>query len=198
PDLVVITGDLADGTAARLADEVAPISALRARRGVYFVTGNHEYFADLDGWLELLPSLGVRVLMNERVAIDGASGAGIDLIGVPDPTARRFSHGPAPDLDAALAGRDPRRPAILLAHQPREFDAAAARGIALTIAGHTHGGQIWPFGVFVERTTKYLAGLYRQGAAQLYVSRGTGVWGPPMRLFAPAEITRLVLTAARE
>ena len=101
------------------------------------------------------------------------------------------------DLDRALAGRDPARPAILLAHDPSTFKRAFALGIDLQLSGHTHGGQIWPFGLLVRLVIPTVAGLYAKGSAQLYVSRGTGFWGPPMRLFAPAEITEIVLRAPR-
>jgi len=195
PDVIVITGDLIDGPVAVLADQVAPIFELRARHGVFFITGNHEYYSGVAEWTAYLREHGIRVLENERVAIDAEPGVGIDLVGVPDLEARRFEGSAKPDLAAALAGRDRGRPAILLAHHPRQFDEAAAAGIALQLSGHTHGGQIFPFGGVVALAEKYLAGLYRRDDAQLYVSRGTGVWGPPMRLFAPAEITRIVLTA---
>jgi predicted MPP superfamily phosphohydrolase len=101
------------------------------------------------------------------------------------------------DLDRALAGRDPARPAILLAHDPSTFKRACSRGIDLQLSGHTHGGQIWPFGLLVRLVIPTVAGRYASGSAQLYVSRGTGFWGPPMRLFCPAEITEIVLRAPR-
>jgi predicted MPP superfamily phosphohydrolase len=196
PDLIAITGDLVDGTVEQLRDGVAPLADLRARHGVFFVTGNHEYFSGAGPWLEHLPSLGVRVLSNQRVSIgDGAEP--FDLAGVDDPSAVR--HGgatPQAALDAALAGRDPSRELVLLAHQPRQFEEAARRGVGLQLSGHTHGGQIWPFGFLVRLAQPFIAGLHRRGASQIYVSRGTGYWGPPMRLGAPAEITEVILRRA--
>ena len=190
PDLVAITGDLVDGTVEDLREHVAPLSRLaEAPRGVYFSTGNHEYYSGVDDWLRYLPKLGIRPLANERIEV----APGLDLAGIHDPTGRgRY----APDLAGALEGRDAARPVVLLAHQPRQFREAARHGVSLTLSGHTHGGQIWPFSWLVALVQPYIAGLHRLGDSQLYVSRGTGFWGPPMRVFAPAEITLLRLFPA--
>lgn len=194
PDVVVITGDLVDGEVERLRAHVEPLGRLKARYGVYFVTGNHEYYSGADPWIEELRRLGIRVLRNERVSI-GDEGASLDLVGVDDYTAHRFGGGHGPDLKKALAGRDPERASVLLAHQPREIERAAELGVGLQLSGHTHGGQIWPFGAAVGLVQPYVAGLHRHNEeTQIYVSRGTGYWGPPMRLFAPAEVTKIVLT----
>ena len=190
PDMVAITGDLVDGTVEELREHVAPLARLaEAPRGVYFSTGNHEYYSGVDDWLRYLPTLGIRPLANERVEL----APGLDVAGIHDPTGRgRY----APDLPAALDGRDANKPVVLLAHQPRQFREAARHGVSLTLSGHTHGGQIWPFSWLVALVQPYIAGLHRLGEAQLYVSRGTGFWGPPMRVFAPAEITLLRLFPA--
>lgn len=185
PDLVAITGDLVDGSVHELREQVAPLATLRPPRGVYFVTGNHEYYSGVEDWYAHLPSLGVRPLRNERVEV----APGLDLAGIEDPTG-------SPDLPRALAGRDASRALVLLAHQPRQFAEAARHDVPLTLSGHTHGGQIWPFSWLVALAQPYLAGLHRRGNSQLYVSRGTGFWGPPMRIFAPAEITLLRLQPA--
>jgi len=185
PDLVAITGDLVDGRVHELREHVAPLARIHAPHGVYFVTGNHEYYSGVEEWYAHLPTLGVRPLRNERVEV----APGLDVAGIEDPTG-------APDLPAALEGRDPSRALVLLAHQPRQFPEAARLGVPLMLCGHTHGGQIWPFSWIVALAQPYLAGLYRRGDAQLYVSRGTGFWGPPMRVFAPAEITLLRLQPA--
>jgi predicted MPP superfamily phosphohydrolase len=182
PDLVAITGDLVDGSVNELRDQVAPLATLRPPRGVFFVTGNHEYYSGVEDWYAHLPSLGVRPLRNERVEV----APGLELAGIEDPTG-------SPDLPRALAGRDPAKALVLLAHQPRQFAEAARHEVPLTLSGHTHGGQIWPFSWLVALAQPYLAGLHRRGASQLYVSRGTGFWGPPMRIGAPAEITLLKL-----
>ncbi len=192
PDVIAITGDLVDGPVANLREQVAPIGELRARHGVYFVTGNHEYYSGVDEWLAELRRLGVRVLRNERVTVRPASGAAIDLIGVDDYHSATFP-GHGPDLKQAVAGRDEQVPAVLLAHQPAAIGEAAQLGVDLQLSGHTHGGQIWPWGIFVRLQQPYIAGLHRHGGTQLYVSCGTGYWGPPMRLAAPAEITEITL-----
>lgn len=189
-DVVAITGDLVDGSVDDLRHAVAPLAELRARRGVFFVTGNHEYYAGVDEWMAHLPSLGIRVLRNQMVALSD----GLDLAGIDDYSARHPGHGP--DLARALDGRDGSRALVLLAHQPRAIHEAAAHGVALQLSGHTHGGQIWPWGWAVRLQQPYVAGLVRHGDTHLYVSRGTGYWGPPMRLGAPAEITRIRLRAA--
>ena len=191
PDLVAVTGDLVDGSAPRLASEVAPFAGLRARHGVFFVTGNHDHYSGAEHWSEVVRGLGMRVLRNERVEI-GAAGASFDLVGVDDHHAHFAGDGRS-DLSRALAGRDPERAAVLLAHDPATFARARSAAIDLQLSGHTHGGQSWPFAWFVRIATPYVAGRYREGRAQLYVSRGTGFWGPPLRLFAPAEITEITL-----
>jgi hypothetical protein len=184
-DLVAITGDLVDGSVDYLRDAVAPLAALRSKHGVYFVTGNHEYYAGAEQWLAHLPTLGIRPLMNERVSI-GDGDVSFDLAGIEDFGAR-------PDLPRALSGRDPKRELVLLAHQPRAVIEAADYGVGLQLSGHTHGGQIWPWTYLVYLQQPFVAGLGRERDTHIYVSRGTGFWGPPMRLLAPAEITKVVL-----
>jgi predicted MPP superfamily phosphohydrolase len=173
---------------------VEPLAKLRARYGVFFVTGNHEYYSGVDDWLAELERLGVRPLRNERVAL-GDRGASIDLAGVDDQSARGFGPGHGADYAKALGGAEPDRELILLAHQPSQIIHAARAGVGLQLSGHTHGGQIWPFGALVRLNQPYIAGLHRHDdRTQIYVSRGTGYWGPPMRLFCPAEITKVVLS----
>lgn len=194
PDVVAITGDLVDGSVPRLAPHVAPLARLEARHGVFFVTGNHEYYAGVDEWCAHLATLGVRVLRNERVSI-GEGAACYDLAGIDDLAGRHFGRGHGADVDRALAGRDPTREVVLLAHQPRAVVEAEPAGVSLQISGHTHGGQIWPFNYLVRLQQPVTSGLARFGKSFLYVSNGTGYWGPPMRLGSPAEITQLVLEA---
>jgi hypothetical protein len=196
PDLVVITGDLVDGRLERLRGEVAPLAELRARHGVYFVTGNHEYYSGVDEWIPELARLGVRTLRNERVVI-GEGDASFDLAGVDDWSARRHGRGHGADLARALRGRDTTRELVLLAHQPKQIHEAARAGVGLQLSGHTHGGQIFPWGYLVRLDQPYVAGLARHTeGTQIYVSRGTGYWGPPIRIGAPAEITLLELGRA--
>ena len=193
-DLVAVTGDLVDGRVEALVEEVAPFAALRGRYGVYFVTGNHDHYSDASAWASHVADLGFRVLRNERIEI-GSGSATFDLVGVDDHRGDMLGSDQGEDLDAALAGRDHSKPAVLLAHDPSTFKRASQRGIDLQISGHTHGGQIWPFNALVRLVIPWVAGHHRVGGSQLYVSRGSGFWGPPMRLFAPAEITELVLRA---
>ena len=195
PDVVAITGDLVDGSVDELREVVAPLADLRARHGVFFVTGNHEYYSGADAWLAHLPTLGVRPLRNERVELRRGAAA-IDLAGVDDSTAAGFGPPHGADLARALAGRDPARRVVLLAHQPRQVYEAERFGVDLQLSGHTHGGQIAPFGLFVRLVQPVVAGLGRFGPTTLYVSRGAGTWGPPMRLANPAEITVIELARA--
>ena len=192
PDLIVITGDLVDGSVAVLRDAVAPLADLKAKDGVFFVTGNHEYYSGVDEWLAHLPSLGIRVLRNERVTIGEGLDA-FDLAGVDDWSGRGFGHGHGPDLARALAGRDRGRVLILLAHQPKQIFEAAAADVDLQLSGHTHGGQMFPFGLLVRLQQPYVAGFHMHEGTGIYVSRGTGYWGPPMRVGSPAEITQIEL-----
>ncbi len=192
PDAVAITGDLVDGSVAQLAEHVAPLADLRAKDGVYFVTGNHEYYSGVDAWLAELERLGVKPLRNERVPVGGEGG--FDLAGVDDYNA--FGDGHGRDIARAVEGRDESRELVLLAHQPRQVRESQGHGVGLQLSGHTHGGQIFPWSFFVRLQAPWVAGLYQVGDTQLYVSRGTGYWGPPMRVLAPAEITLLELQAA--
>ncbi len=192
PDMIVITGDLVDGSVAKLRGDAEPLADLRAPHGVYFVTGNHEYYSGVDSWLQHLTSLGLRVLRNERVSIaDG----GFDLAGVDDYSSKMF-RGHGPDLGKATAGRQEDRELILLAHQPRHVHHAKKHGVSLQLSGHTHGGQIWPWHYLVMAQQRgLLAGHSVHDDTQLYVSRGTGYWGPPIRFLSRGEIARIRLRA---
>jgi len=195
PDLVVITGDLVDGSVEELREHTAPLANLRAKYGVFFVTGNHEYYSGAEEWCAELERLGVRVLRNERVSI-GSDAASFDLAGVDDHSAKRFGGGHGEDLPKALQGRDLSRELVLLAHQPRTIFEAQTHGVGLQLSGHTHGGQLWPWTYLVRLQQPVVAGLARFGESLVYVSRGTGYWGPPMRLGAPSEISELTLRSA--
>jgi len=201
PDVVAVTGDLVDGTVAELREAVSELARLQARYGVYFVTGNHEYYTrdGVEAWLAELRRLGMRVLRNERVRVGdpGPGGASIDLAGLDDWRSRGMAAGHAPDLPAALAGRDPDRALVLLEHQPHGVPEAVRSGVELQLSGHTHGGQIFPFSLLVSAVYRYPKGLHRfeeEGrSGHVFVSRGTGFWGPPMRLLNPPEIAKIVL-----
>jgi uncharacterized protein len=196
PDVVAITGDLVDGTVPELGAEVAPLGDLTPRMGSYFVTGNHEYYSGVHPWLGELNRLGIRVLLNEHVVIE-RGGAKLVLAGVTDYNAGHFDAAHRSDPVAALAGA-PADAAmrVLLAHQPRSASAAAQAGFDLQVSGHTHGGQFLPWNFFVRFQQPFTAGLHRVGRMLVYVSRGTGYWGPPKRFGAPSEITRIRLVRA--
>lgn len=199
-DAVAITGDLIDAPASVRGGEVAPLGELRSRDGTWFVTGNHEYYqGGVPGamaWVRTLEALGIRTLLNAHALVT-RDGARLLLAGVTDHGAARFDRAHASDPARALAGAPAdATPRILLAHQPRSAAAAAAAGFDLQLSGHTHGGQFWPWNLFVPLQQPFVAGLHRLGRLWVYVSRGTGYWGPPKRFGAPSEITLLRLVPA--
>ncbi|MDG4664130.1 metallophosphoesterase [Mycobacterium sp. 236(2023)] len=191
PDLVAVVGDLIDGTVAELGAAAEPLQDLVAREGSFFVTGNHEYFVDDTAeWMRELERFGLNVLRNENTRIS-RGGAAFALAGVNDIAGEERSD--PPDFDRALAGVDPTGATVLLAHQPIMVADAADRGVDLQLSGHTHGGQMWPFHYAVELAQPSLAGLSTVGDTQLYVSRGAGFWGPPVRVGAPPDISVIQL-----
>ena len=196
-DAVAVTGDLVDGRVHDLAAHVAPLAALRSRHGTFFVTGNHEYYSGADEWIAELRRLGVQVLLNEHVVLRH-QGAQLVMAGVADTSAHHFDpkhrSDPQRAMHGAPAGAGLR---VLLAHQPRSAEAAAQAGFDVQLSGHTHGGQYWPWNLFVGLQQPYTAGLHRLKQLWIYTSRGTGYWGPPLRLGAPSEITRLRFVGAR-
>lgn len=193
PDMVAVTGDLVDGSVRQLAPHTAPLADLQARHGAFFVTGNHEYYSNAHEWVDEVRRLGLTVLMNEHVVLKH-DGAGLVLAGVTDYTAHHFDPQHRSDPHAAIADAPADAPRVLLAHQPRSAVAAADAGFDLQLSGHTHGGQFFPWGYFVPLQQPYVAGLNRLRQLWIYTSRGTGYWGPPKRLLAPSEITRITLT----
>ena len=198
PDVVTVVGDLVDGEVDELRGDVAPLADLVSEQGVFFVTGNHEYYVATRAWLRHLPTLGVEVLRNERVSIT-RGGATFDLAGIDDRTAAASGlPGHGANLDAALDGRDDGTPVVLLAHQPVQVEQAAAAGVDLQLSGHTHGGQLWPFDYVIGLDQPAIEGLSRHGDTQLYVTRGAGYWGPPMRIGARPEVTVVELRSPRD
>ncbi|MER5508068.1 metallophosphoesterase [Streptomyces sp. NPDC002766] len=193
-DLVCHTGDIADGTAQRRRAQAAPLGTVRATRARVYVTGNHEYYSEAQGWVDLMDELGWEPLRNRHLLLE-RGGDTLVVAGVDDVTAESSGlAGHRAHLAGALSGADPELPVLLLAHQPKFVDRAAADGIDLQLSGHTHGGQIWPFHHLVRLDQPALAGLSHHGTRTLlYTSRGTGFWGPPFRVFAPSEITLLIL-----
>lgn len=193
-DLVCHTGDIADGTAERRRAQAAPLGTVRATRARVYVTGNHEYYSEAQGWVDLMDELGWEPLRNRHLLLE-RDGDTLVVAGVDDVTAESSGlAGHGAHLAGALHGTDPDYPVLLLAHQPKFVDRAAAGGVDLQLSGHTHGGQIWPFHHLVRIDQPALSGLSHHGTRTLlYTSRGTGFWGPPFRIFAPSEITLLVL-----
>ncbi|MFD8748270.1 metallophosphoesterase [Streptomyces sp. NPDC059616] len=190
PDLVAVVGDLVDGTVADLGPAAEPLARLKARHGNFFVTGNHEYYSGAAQWVDHVKELGLHPLENDRVEIDG-----FDLAGVNDIAGE--SEGQGPDFARALGDRDCTRAAVLLAHQPVVIHDAVAHGVDLQLSGHTHGGQLWPGNFIADLANPTGAGLDRYGDTQLYVSRGAGAWGPPVRVGAPSDITVVELASLR-
>ncbi|MEV6428142.1 metallophosphoesterase [Nocardia sp. NPDC051463] len=188
PDLIAVVGDLVDGSVEHLRSAVEPLSRLRARHGAYFVTGNHEYFSGAERWTEHVQELGMRLLANSRTELPH-----FDLAGVNDIQGERIGQGP--DFVAALGDRDLARTAVLLAHQPVQIHDAVAFGVDLQLSGHTHGGQMWPGNFLASLANPTVAGLERYGDTQLYVTRGAGTWGPPVRVGAPSDITVIELAS---
>ena len=191
-DMIALTGDLVDGSVKTFASEVAPIGDLKAPHGVFFVTGNHEYYSGHQAWCEEVARLGLTVLNNEH-RIVAWGGARLLVGGVTDFTGGQFDPSHASDPKKALAGAPDHDFRLLLAHQPKSIPAAVEAGFDLQISGHTHGGQFFPGPLFVGLFNPLAAGLGRFGNLQCYVSRGTGCWGPPFRVGAPPEITEITL-----
>ena len=204
-DVIAITGDLVDGTVPELREHIAPLAGLRARHGTFVVTGNHEYYAGAHAWIVELRRLGLTVLLNEHVLLRGraARSAQTDeeenanalvLAGVTDFTAGHFDAAHHSDPRGSLLGAPPEATTrVLLAHQPRSAAAAADAGFRLQLSGHTHGGQFFPWNLFVPLQQPFTSGLHKLRDMWIYVSRGTGYWGPPKRFGAPSEITLLRL-----
>jgi predicted MPP superfamily phosphohydrolase len=196
-DLIAVTGDLVDGSVEQLSSHTAPLSNLSARNGAFFVTGNHEYYSGEPAWTREIRRLGLTVLKNEHVVLRH-DGALLVLAGVDDIGAHHFDPAQSSDPAAALRGAPSGAGVrILLAHQPSSAAAAAEAGFDVQISGHTHGGQFWPWNHFVRFFQPFTAGLHRLKALWIYVSSGTGYWGPPNRFGVPSEITRIRLVAAR-
>jgi len=196
PDAIAVTGDLVDGSVQRLALHTEPLARLSAPDGAFFVTGNHEYYSGVEQWIAEVRRLGLHVLLNEHV-IRRRGDAALMIAGVTDYGAQHFDPAHKSDPRRAMAGA-PRDVAvkILLAHQPRSAPAAAEAGFDLQLSGHTHGGQFFPWNLFVPLQQPFVAGLNRVRSLWVYTSRGTGYWGPPKRFGAPSEITLVRLVPA--
>jgi predicted MPP superfamily phosphohydrolase len=194
-DMVVLTGDLVDGSVKRLAYDVDPLKQVRSKHGNFFVTGNHEYYSGALPWIDKVRDLGFTVLLNENQLVSHGSGR-ILIAGVTDYRAGSFYRDHESDPIKAMAGAPPANIKILLAHQPKSIFEAAKAGFDLQISGHTHGGQFYPWNLFAGLAQPFVKGLHRYQNTQIYISGGTGYWGPPVRLGSPSEITLITLVAA--
>ncbi|MBN1824308.1 MAG: metallophosphoesterase [Endomicrobiales bacterium] len=190
PDAVFITGDLVDANLCETKTFSNVLKELRARYGVFAVTGNHEFYAGMENFICLAESSGIKAIRNSF-----EKAGGLIIMGIDDDISSR-GPGALPVLEevfAKIAPEDKRLPAILLSHRPDTFDAAQKLGVLLQLSGHTHAGQIPPMDIIVRLAFKYPIGLYKKGDSWCYTSPGTNYWGPPMRLFSKNEITRIVI-----
>ena len=191
PDVIVLTGDIIDDKASAVKEYFPILDQLEAKGGVYFVIGNHEYYNGPGQILRALHQTKIKPLMNEGYKIADKN---LYIGGVSDKSAAAMNPYFAIKIEEAAKGADEQNYRVLLSHNPSVADMVTAKDFDLVLSGHTHGGQIFPFGFLAKNANKYLAGLYDINGAKLYVSRGVGYWGPPMRLGAPAEITLIKIT----
>jgi len=196
-DLVVMTGDLVDGSVGSLRADVEPMGSLASVHGRYFVTGNHEYYSGVEPWIDEVRRLGYRVLLNEHTLISRGQGK-ILLAGVTDPTGGEFLSSHATSVAKAVEGAPEAHVRILLAHQPKSIFEASGLGVDLQLSGHTHGGQFVPWSFFAAMAQPYISGLHRHENTWVYVSKGAGYWGPPVRVGADSEITLVRLLRAAD
>ena len=192
PDFIAVTGDLVDGSVKYLKSELQPLKDMIASNGTFFVTGNHEYYSGVDQWLDETDRLGMKNLINTNEIIS-KSGDEIAIAGITDLNAHQINLSHRSDPELALASLPKDIIKIVLAHQPNSIHAVHKVGADLQLSGHTHGGQFWPFTYPVKLASTYIAGYYDHFGTQIYVNRGTGYWGPPLRIGVPAEITLIRL-----
>ena len=192
PDLIAVTGDLVDGSVKYLKSELQPLKDMIASNGTFFVTGNHEYYSGVDQWLDETDRLGMKNLINSNELISKA-GDQIAIAGITDLRAHQIKPAHRSDPELALRSVPEDITKIVLAHQPNSIHSVHETGADLQLSGHTHGGQFWPFTYPVKMTHPYIAGLHDHQGTQIYVNRGTGYWGPPLRIGVPAEITLIRL-----
>ncbi len=191
-DMVAITGDLVDGSVENLSEHVKPLARLKSKHGSFFILGNHEYYSGADEWTEEVKKLGITVLLNQHVVIEH-NNASLVIAGITDYSGEHFGVEHKSDPEKAIALAPPDTVKILLAHQPRSALSAEKFGYNLQLSGHTHGGQFWPWNLFVKTQQPFNIGLHRVNRMWLYINRGTGYWGPPKRLGNSAEITHICL-----
>lgn len=192
PDVVVITGDLVDGPASTLKQHLKPLADIQAKYGTFYVTGNHEYYSGVLSWLPEIQNLGVTILLNQNQILNVGK-AKLLMAGVTDLSAGNIIKSHQTNPKRAMEGGENCDYKILLAHQPNSIYEASEVGFQLQISGHTHGGQFFPGNLLIYFAQKFVSGLHKYKESLIYVSRGTGYWGPPFRLGAPSEISILEL-----
>ena len=197
PDIIAITGDMVDGSVNYLAPHVEPLKDLHANIGTFFVTGNHEYYSGVDQWLDKTDQLGFTNLLDSHEVIKKGDGE-IILGGVTDYRSSTIKSSHKSDAKLAFDKSPENIPKILLAHQPWSIYNAHEAGTDLQLSGHTHGGQFWPFVYPVRWANPYTAGLHDHDGTLIYVNRGTGYWGPPLRLGVESEITLVTLDTKKQ
>ncbi len=193
PDIVVFTGDAADGSVENYGKEMKPLQNIKSKYGNYFVTGNHEYYSDLKGWLNLIENIGFKVLINESVELN-INNSTLAVTGIPDRSAGYFVQSHRTNMEKAIDGIGDADFKLLLAHQPKDIEHAVKYGYDLQLSGHTHGGQYIPFSFLVQLAHPFLKGLHKQDDTQIYINQGTGFWGPSIRIGTVPEITQILLT----
>ena len=191
-DMLFFTGDAADGSVQSYGEHMQSLGEIHPKYGKYFVTGNHEYYSDMNGWLGLIEKLGFKILVNEsqNVMVNDAT---IMITGIPDRGGGHFSSFHKTDMKKALGGMNPSDFKILLAHQPKDVEYALKYGFDLQLSGHTHGGQYFPFSLLVQLAHPFIKGLHKRENTWIYINQGTGYWGPPLRIGTEPEITEIVL-----
>ena len=192
PDILFFTGDAADGSVQSYGKHLNSLAEIHPMYGKYFVTGNHEYYSDMNGWLQLIEELGFKTLVNESQNII-VNDATIMITGIPDRGGGHFSSFHKTDMEKAVGGMNPSDVKILLAHQPGDVEHAVKYGFDLQLSGHTHGGQYFPFSLLVQMAHPFLKGLHKRENTWVYINQGTGYWGPPLRLGTEPEITEIIL-----
>ncbi len=193
PDVIFITGDLVDESVAHMEEMAPSLFRLKSRVGVYAVTGNHDYYAGVERATRIMRAANIKVLRNELEVLP----EGLQILGIDDPTGIRRMGEEGADFETLIGRVDRFKPSILLYHQPIHFEKTAQAGIGLQLSGHTHGGQLYPIIFISKQIYPSTPGLHRLGNSYLYVSRGVGTWGPPMRFLAPPEIVYIRLKSSK-
>lgn len=190
PDLVAITGDLIEDDICKNPWFCKQMQRFDTTHGVVAITGNHEFYAGIENFMEFAKHSDMKILRNESMTVAGS----LQIIGLDDKESRRFD-GKGPDLETAMEGCDPTKPMILLNHRPDDFNEAVEKGVDLQLSGHTHAGQIPPMDFLVRLYYKYPAGLFEYNGSYIYTSYATGYWGPPMRFLSRCEIVKITLVS---